>query len=432
MSRPTLSYGLNLPNKKPQGLSLPKANNAQKRKRTIFDSDSEDDGAQKEGDGSVEISTIGGFGDDDDNTINSNNDDEGRPSSKKKPATSRRKNPPHQMNHYTNLSSLHSSKKHAQTAEALDSSIYGYDAVYDSLHAKPTSASSSSAADKEASTPKYMTALLRSAEIRKRDQLRARDKRLQREREAEGEEYADKEKFVTAAYKAQQEEAQRIEAEEAEREREEEERRKRGGGMVGFYKNMLERGAKRHEEVVRAAEEAARSRPAEDGVDKAKLQEGKEEMEAREKSEAHIAAELNARGANIILNDEGQVVDKRQLLTAGLNVVQKSSKVKAAPAVGAEKAAGSAGWGGEARWRGVDVAGSGRAGQRARQTEMLTAQLEERMRKEEEENEAKAKELAAKIKSAKTASDVQSARERYLARKREKEEQQAEKEKKGA
>ncbi|PGH08958.1 hypothetical protein GX51_01015 [Blastomyces parvus] len=417
MSRPTLSYGLNLPNKKPQGLSLPKANNPQKRKRTIFDSDSEDEGAQKEGNGSVEISTIGGL--DDDNASNSN-DNGGR--SSKKPATSKRKSPPPQINHYTNLSSLHSSKKHAQTAEALDSSIYDYDAVYDSLHAKPPPTSSSAAA-KEASTPKYMTALLRSAEIRKRDQLRARDKQLQREREAEGEEYADKEKFVTAAYKAQQEEARRIEAEEAEREREEEERRKKGGGMVGFYKDMLERGEKRHEEVVRAAEEAARSRPAEEGVNKEKLPEEKEELEAGEKNEAQIAAELNARGANIILNDEGKVVDKRQLLTAGLNVAQKPSKAKVAPAAGAEKAAGSAGWGGEGRFRGVDVAGSGRAGQRARQTEMLAAQLEERMRKEEEEKEAKAKELAAKVKSSKTVTDVQSARERYLARKKEREKQ---------
>ncbi|PGH36116.1 hypothetical protein GX50_00971 [[Emmonsia] crescens] len=419
MSRPTLSYGLNLPNKKPQTLSLPKANtntnNPQKRKKTIFDSDSEDDDAQKEGNSSVEISAIGGLND---------NDDDGPPS--KRPATSKRKNPPTQINNYTNLSSLHSSKKHAQTAESLDSSIYDYDAVYDSLHAKPSSTTTASAA-KEASTPKYMTALLRSAEIRKRDQLRARDKQLQREREAEGEEYADKEKFVTAAYKAQQEEARRIEAEEAEKEREEEERRKKGGGMVGFYKNMLERDEKKHGEMVRAAEEAARKRPVEmeeEAAKKAKTKEKEEEREEGEKSEAQIAAELNARGANIILNDEGQVVDKRQLLTAGLNVAQKPSKAKVVPE-GTGKAAGSAGWGAEARRRGVDVAGSGRSGQRARQTEMLAAQLEERMRKEEEEKEAKAKELAEKIRSSKTTSDVQSARERYLARKREKEKEGA-------
>ncbi|EDN10864.1 predicted protein [Histoplasma mississippiense (nom. inval.)] len=365
MSRPTLSYGLNLSNKKPQGLSLAKAttstNNPQKRKRTIFDSDSEDGDAQKESNGSIEITT---------------------------------------------------SKKHAQTAESLDSSIYDYDAVYDSLHAKP----SSTAAATETSTSKYMTALLRSAEIRKRDQLRARDKQLQREREAEGEEYADKEKFVTAAYKAQQEEARRIEAEEAEREREEEERRKKGGGMVGFYKNMLERDERRHEEVVKAAESAAAKKrgPAAERVEQEEL------LEATEKSEAQIAAELNARGANIILNDEGQVVDKRQLLTAGLNVSRKPEKAKGAPAA-ADKAAGSAGWAVEGRWNQPDAAGSGRAGQRARQTEMLATQLEERMRKEEEEREAKEKELAAKMKSSKTAGDVQSARERYLARKREKE-----------
>ncbi|OJD16768.1 hypothetical protein AJ78_03106 [Emergomyces pasteurianus Ep9510] len=413
MSPPTLSYGLNLPIKKPQTLSFPKANtnanNPQKRKKAIFDSDSEDDD-RKEGNGSVEISAIGGLND---------GEDDGPPT--KRPATSKAKNYPAQTNNYTNLSSLHSSKKHAQIAESLDSSIYDYDAVYDSLHAKPSSTSTASAA-KEASTPKYMTALMRSAEIRKRDQLRARDKQLQREREAEGEEYADKEKFVTGAYKAQQEEARRIEAEEAEREREEEERRKKGGGMMGFYKSMLERDEKRHEEVVRAAEEAARKRPAELEEDASKKAKMKEEEEG-EKSEAQIAAELNARGANIILNDEGQVVDKRQLLTAGLNVAQKPNKAKVAPAGGEKAPSLTTGWGAEARRRGLDVAGSARAGQRARQTEMLAAQLEERMRKEEDEKEAKAKELAEKIRSSKTASDVQSARERYLARKREKEKQ---------
>ncbi|EER45827.1 conserved hypothetical protein [Histoplasma capsulatum H143] len=410
MSRSTLSYGLNLSNKKPQGLSLAKAttstNNPQKRKRTIFDSDSEDGDAQKESNGSIEITTIGGL-----NNSNNNDDTDNGGPSEKKPATSKRKNPP-QLNNYSNLSSLHSSKKHVQTAESLDSSIYDYDAVYDSLHAKPPS----TAAATETSTSKYMTALLRSAEIRKRDQLRARDKQLQREREAEGEEYADKEKFVTAAYKAQQEEARRIEAEEAEKEREEEERRKKGGGMVGFYKNMLERDERRHEEVVKAAESAVAKKrgPAEERVEQEEL------LEATEKSEAQIAAELNARGANIILNDEGQVVDKRQLLTAGLNVSRKPEKAKGAPAA-ADKAAGSAGWGVEGRWNRPDAAGSGRAGQRARQTEMLATQLEERMRKEEEEREAKEKELAAKMKSSKTAGDVQSARERYLARKRERE-----------
>ncbi|ODH46271.1 hypothetical protein GX48_07643 [Paracoccidioides brasiliensis] len=402
MSHPTLSHGLNLPGKKPQPVSLPKANtvNPQKRKKTIFDSDSEDGDGPKETNGSVEITTIGDLNDD-------SNFPSDEPSSKR-PANSKRKSPAPQTLNYTNLSSLHSSKKHAQTAESLDSTIYDYDAVYDSLHVKKLSTTSSSSAQ-AVSTPKYMTALFRSAEIRKRDQLRARDKQLQREREAEGEEYAGKEKFVTAAYKAQQEEARRIEAEEAEREREEQERRREGVGMVGFYKNMLERDEKRHEEMVRwAAEAAATAASGEKEMEK--------EVDEDEKTDSQIAAELNARGANIILNDEGQIVDKRELLTAGLNVVHKPNKERMATV--SEKS----GWGGADRRRGgLEIGGSGRAAQRARQTGMLAAQLEERMRKEAEEEEKKAKELAEKTRSSKTERDVQSARERYLARKRERE-----------
>ena len=60
---------------------------------------------------------------------------------------------------------MHSSKQHAKEAEELDPSIYSYDAVYDSLHAKTEK---SATADKS-ETPKYMENLLRSADIRKRD-----------------------------------------------------------------------------------------------------------------------------------------------------------------------------------------------------------------------------------------------------------------------
>src|SRR5205814_5226268 len=48
-------------------------------------------------------------------------------------------------------------------------------------------------------------------------QLRAQERLLQREREAEGDEFADKEKFVTGAYKAQQDEVRRMERSEERR-----------------------------------------------------------------------------------------------------------------------------------------------------------------------------------------------------------------------
>lgn len=456
---PNLSYGLNPANKnnkKPGPLG-------QKRKKTIFDDDSDDD--QKGDAGEVEISTIGGVGDEPAPSKPQPQlakKEPSEPPSKRKPfftttATSGKKTGPKPLSknsifadgdgdegteerqeanttggglsvpksqqqktqadpskNYTNLSALHSSKKHAQEAQELDPSIYSYDAVYDSLHAKPENDKKS--AEKNSEVPKYMTNLLRSAEIRKRDQLRARDRLLAREREAEGEEFADKEKFVTAAYKAQQEEMRRVEAEEAEREKQEEERRKTSGnvGMVGFYRDILSRDEQRHEQVLKATEEAAQ-RIKTGEPETAETPEGKAD-EDEEKASARRAADLNAKGAHVAVNDEGQVVDKRQLLSAGLNVAPKP---KAAPSAAA--AAGSRRP--SAPGKRFDGARSARNDQRARTTEMIAAQLEERAKQEAEAEEAKQKEVAERNKSRKSDKDVSGAKERYLARKREREAQ---------
>lgn len=400
---PKLNYGLNLPNKKNSSGSSPLSRQAaggQKRKKKIFDSDSDDDDTHHESqNNSIEITTF----------------DELLPTEPKvgceEPQPRRKPTPPQnapQNKYHLNLSSLHSSKKHAQTAESIDPNIYDYDAVYDSIHARPSSSNAASGSSSQG--PKYMTSLLRSAEIRKRDQLRARDKLLAREREAEGDEYADKEKFVTGAYKAQQEEVRRIEVEEAEREKEEEERRRKGGGMMGFYKDVLARDEKKHDEAVKAAEDAVQN-----GTTAAIVEDSKD-TEAEEKSAVQIALELNAQGANIVVNDEGQIVDKRQLLSAGLNVAPRpQAKVTATPEVPDSRNR-------RAQFVSRDAhVSSALAGQRTRQTEMLALQLEERTRREQEEEEAKQSELAEKNKSQKTSSDVQSAKERYLARKRERE-----------
>lgn len=460
---PNLSYGLNLPNKntkKPGPLG-------QKRKKTIFDDDSDDD--QKGDEGEVEISTIGGVGDEpvpsksqppkkepseppskrkpffttttatsgkktgpkplSKNSIFADGDDEDNTEERQEanttggglsvPKSQQQKTQADPSKNYTNLSALHSSKKHAQEAQELDPSIYSYDAVYDSLHAKPEQDKKS--ADKSSEVPKYMTNLLRSAEIRKRDQLRARDRLLAREREAEGEEFADKEKFVTAAYKAQQEEMRRVEAEEAEREKQEEERRKTSGnvGMVGFYRDILSRDEQRHEQVLKATEEAAQ-RIKTGEPETAETAENKAD-EDEEKSAARRAADLNAKGAHVAVNDEGQVVDKRQLLSAGLNVAPKPKAAALSAAAAAAAAPASRGPG--APGKRFDGVRSARNDQRARTTEMIAAQLEERAKQEAEAEEAKQKEVAERNKSRKSEKDVSSAKERYLARKKEREAQ---------
>ncbi|KAJ5824571.1 hypothetical protein N7447_006911 [Penicillium robsamsonii] len=430
-----LPYGLNIPNKR-----ATKTGNAlgQKRKN-IFDDDSED-GDQQAGDGAIEVSTIGGleepatkkklppsagpppkrkiqfgsgpkptakplgknslFADDEDEDEEREKEQQGAMNLGLNQAKPKKPTAPAQK--YTNLASMHSSNMHAKAAEELDPLIYSYDEVYDSLHAKPAKTSVETKSD----TPKYMQNLLQTAEIRKRDQLRAKDRQLAREREAEGEEFADKEKFVTSAYKAQQVELRKAEEEEARREKEEEERRKKSGGtgMIGFYRDVLSRGEARHEEVIKAAEETARRLKAGEIV---------EETEDKEdKTDAQKAQDVNYQGARVVVNDDGQVVDKRQLLSAGLNVAPKPKSQAPAPKAGARPTTARPGAGYQ----------GGRGAQRARQTDMVATQYEERARQEEEAEAAKLKEIAEKSRSRKTEVDVSSAKERYLARKKEREE----------
>lgn len=306
---------------------------------------------------------------------------------------------------FSNLSALHTAKKHTEQASTIDSTMYDYDAVYESFHAPKKTQSE----DTKGAVPKYMTNLLKSAEVRKRDQLRAKERLLQREREAEGDEFAAKEKFVTGAYKAQQEEIQKLEEEEAAREAAEEEKRKKGGGMTGFYKELLKKDEQRSIEISKAAQEAAT---------KAKLDDGIEE-EAKEKSAAQIAAELNALGANVAVNDEGEVVDKRQLLSAGLNVATKpKSRVTQSSKTGAQGSSGLA-------YSRSVAASSAREAQRERQTRMMAEQLEKIAEQEAQAEAEEQKKREAKAWSQKTSADVSAAKERYLARKRAQEAEKA-------
>ena len=298
MSR--LGYGLNITKKPPLGQRPPPA-----KRKTIFDDDSGPEDGPDDRDAPESISTLGGL----------------QPSSistkSSKPthtAPSSRPSKPPKISQYGDLSTNHSSNKHSKSAQDLDPNIYDYDAVYDSLHAK--SASSTSAADIE-KKPKYMGNLLAAAEVRKRDQLRAKEKMLAKERELEGDEFADKEKFVTGAYKRQQEEMKRLEEEEVRKEKEAEERKRReGGGMKAMYKNLLERDEMKHKEVMKAVEE---------GKGKDNKADGEEKETKKGKSEAELAKEKGA-----VTNEEGQVVDKRQLLSAGLNAAS-APKPKPAP-----------------------------------------------------------------------------------------------------
>ena len=388
----SLKFGLNIQKKAQNASNRPGA--AAKTKR-IFDEEEEDDAVK--GDGASEI---GEFSVDDPPEV-MDNSSKSRPSSKPKstlsgPPSLKPKAKKDDLTLYGNAATLQFAQSKINEAEQLDPSIYDYDAAYDAIHAKREAKKAAEKADAEERRPKYIEKLFESTEIRKRDLQRARDKVIQREREAEGDEFADKEKFVTEAYKAQQEETKRLEEEEK-RKQEEEEKRRGKLGMQGFYRKRMDEEERRHQEVVEAADQVAKG-----GL--------KIEAEGpKEKTDVDIARELNEKGKNIIINDEGQVADKRQLLSAGLNIVAKPKTAATSSSTSARPS------GSQPLYRGS----KDRMGVRERQSKMMEEQLEQATKRAADEEAEERRKLEHASKSRKTEADISSARERYLQRKRE-------------
>ncbi|KAH6896549.1 coiled-coil domain-containing protein 55-domain containing protein [Thelonectria olida] len=392
MSKP-LAFGLNF-SKKP-GASKP----APPKRKPMFggdDDDSDNDTANKQ----PKAEEIGEF--DDFGIPSAPKSSTSKPSKSKnglpsQPPKLKSKTQPNSM--FGDLSSSLTARRNAQAAADLDASVYEYDSVYDSLKPKKQATKE----DKERK-PKYMTSLLQAAEVRKRDALIAEEKKIAREREAEGEEYEGKEKFVTEAYRKQQEENRRLEEEEKRRE-EEEAKKNKGGGMSAFYKKLLDKDEQRHADAVKAAEETAKNGAKEEGED---------DLQDEGKTEADLAKELNEKGASIAVNEDGQVVDKRQLLRGGLNLgTKKKEPVQRDTGRPVERT----------RKEGTGQQFGRKQAMRERQSRMLEEQLEQSLKRSREDEEAQRQEVERANKSRKTEGEISSAKERYLARKRAAEEE---------
>ncbi|OAQ70213.1 coiled-coil domain-containing protein 55 [Pochonia chlamydosporia 170] len=389
MSKP-LAFGLNL-SKKP-GATKPKSAPFKKKSAFGDDNDSDNEGPST----GEKLEQIGG--DLDDFTTAAHGADS-RKASKQKSGTSTQppklkpKTQPNVM--FGDLSTSLASRKNAEAATELDSSVYEYDSVYDSL--KPKKEDVKEDVERK---PKYMKSLLQAAEVRKRDALIAEEKKIAREREAEGDEFADKEKFVTEAYKKQQEENRRLEEEEKRRE-EAEAKKNEGGGMSAFYRKLLDKDEARHTEIVKAAAEKAKEGPV--------VEQDESVENDKEKAEADLVREMNEQGASVAVNEDGQVVDKRQLLRGGLNVGAKKK----------EEARKEAERPREPERRPMNGAQFGRKqAMRERQTRMMEEQLEQSLKRSREAEESQRQEVERASKSQKTEGEISSAKERYLARKR--------------
>ena len=374
------------------GLNVKKAAPAPAR-RPILDEEEDDDEPTGK-DAVEEISSFGSGG-----------------LSKRAPATGRAPPPPRRAKQNDesreDLSSAAASRAHVKAAEEVDSSIFDYDSFHD---AKTTVSEANKAAAKQDAIerkPKYINNLLDAAARRKQDQLVAREKLLQKEREAEGDEFADKEKFVTGAYKEQQEEARKLEEEEKKKAAEDEKRKRAmgGSGMQGFYRTMMDQTEKQHLEVMEATDKIEKS----DGAKK------KTDENGETKTDTELAAELKAKGKNVHVNEEGQVTDKRELLTAGLNVApsgRPGDKSTADHLRTSNRPAAQQGY------QNRNAAGQAT---RERQTRMMAEQLAAQAKRAREEEDEERARLEKAAKSQKTKEDVSDAKARYLARKAAKE-----------
>ncbi|RGP72226.1 coiled-coil domain-containing [Fusarium longipes] len=389
MSKPGLSFGLNL-TKKP-GASKP----VPPKGKPLFGDDDDSDNDDSNGHGKAEeIGEFDDFGSGSKPKTNMSKPTKSKNGIPTQPPKLKSKGQPNMM--FGDLSSSLASRKNAEAAAEVDASVYEYDAVYDSL--KPKKQATKEDQEKR---PKYMKNILQAADVRKRDALIAEEKKIAREREAEGEEYADKEKFVTEAYRKQQEENKRLEEEERKRE-EEEAKKNQTGGMSAFYRKLLDKDEQRHSDAVRAAEEKTKSG--------ALSQEEPDISEKdNEKTETDLAKELNEKGAAVAINEDGQVVDKRQLLRGGLNV---GAKKKESAQRESERQAELP------RKETTNHQYGKRQAQRERQTRMMEQQLEESMKRSRDEEAAQREEVERAAKSRKTEGEISSAKERYLARKR--------------
>lgn len=197
--------------------------------------------------------------------------------------------------------------------------------------------------------------------------------------------------------------------------------------MSHFYRELLQQSEKQHEATI-AATTSVSTAPSSSSTSKKgptlpKVVEPpnlriQRPLKPAALTDAMIAAMAKEEGKEVELNDDNQIVDHRDLLNAGLNLGgvntrrlglsrTAGAKTNAEEPVNTHRAAGAA---------------ATKAEIRSRQAAMLARQLEEekeRVVREQEQREREERERVVKRKNDET--DVMSAKERYLERKRQRE-----------
>ncbi|KAH8116977.1 coiled-coil domain-containing protein 55-domain containing protein [Phellopilus nigrolimitatus] len=303
-------------------------------------------------------------------------------------------------------------QKRIEAERRVDASVYEYDEVWDRMQAAKARQKEKKEVETLERKPKYINSLLQSATIRKLDHLRAEEKMIQREREAEGDEFAEKDQFVTQAYKDQMAEVRRAEAEEKQREELEKAKRGPSTGMTHFYRQLLEQTEEQHSATVAATTEKKKTAAPENlTITKP--------TDYTPVSDLERAAHAREEGKTVELNDDNQIVDKRELLSAGLNLSAPNTRRLGLNA-GKRKAGSVEGDEPVVTNRAVGSAASQREINERRRREIQQQLADETERTAQELEERERQRAQRMVVKRNTEDDVKSARERYLERKRRK------------
>lgn len=219
-------------------------------------------------------------------------------------------------------------------------------------------------------------------------------------------------------YKKQKAELERIEQEERQREEETQKKKK----MQSFYKQLLDKKASDHAELMAQLE-----------AQKSLSQEEKEARRRQEKEQAdlELAKKAEQEGKDVMLNDNNEIVDRRQLLGAGLNVRPKFGSLGSLADKGARERQKEYD---EYKRKKVEEYEAKRRGgldkdERERYSREIEQQMVETREREKKAEEEKQRALEQKAAVKRTTDEAaMSARERFLARKKAKLEKKPEKE----
>ncbi|KAI9093117.1 coiled-coil domain-containing protein 55-domain containing protein, partial [Phlyctochytrium arcticum] len=293
-----------------------------------------------------------------------------------------------------------------------DPNVFDYDAVYDDL--KKGELEKRQSRDNPDGGPRYMANLIKASAQRKLDLERAELRKVQREREEEGLEFGDKDKFVTGAYKQHIADLQKAEEEEKRREALERVAGK-GGDMTVFYRDLLDKTVR---DPTKPIVKSSSSDGGQDAVGKAQQVEAAIDAAASEQASQQKAAARASRRVQV--NDSDEVVDKRQLLSGGLNLTNRTLKRQAAERTERDEEAVRQ----LAAQRALEEAKAKEAhdrrilrDQQMRARELVLGQQKEVEEAERKRTERDQEELLRKMARKTTEETVSDAKARYLARK---------------